>query len=183
MSIARLSLLTFFTLTMLVAPGRLGAQTRPPAAPSLVGTWVLTAADDLRPDGTRAPAYGADPQGRLTLDASGRYSVQIFRRGRLTFATGDKRRGSAEEYRDASLGMSSHFGRYVVDAARGTITFHIDAASFSNWEGAAQTRPFELKGDELSWRVPASADGTVPISVWRRAPQPRLSVAGCRDRV
>jgi hypothetical protein len=63
MSIARLSLLTFFTLTLLVAPGRLGAQTRPPAAPSLVGTWVLTAADDLRPDGTRAPAYGADPQG------------------------------------------------------------------------------------------------------------------------
>jgi hypothetical protein len=151
---------------LLVVPGPLAAQT----APALVGTWVLTAADDLRPDGTRAPAYGVDPQGRLTLDASGRYSVQIFRRGRLTFATGDKRRGSAEEYRDASLGMSSHFGRYVVDPARGTIAFHIDAASFPNWEGAVQTRPFELKGDELSWRVPAAPDGTGPISVWRRAP-------------
>jgi Lipocalin-like domain len=170
MTISRSRLLVVLTALLSCAAPRLLAQTsdRAPAA-ALVGTWVLTAADDLRPDGARVPAYGADPMGRLTLDAAGRYSVQIFRRGRLRFATGDKRRGSPDEYRDASLGMSSHFGRYVVDAANGTITFHIDAASFANWEGAAQTRPFELNGDELSWRVPAAADGTTPISVWRRA--------------
>ena len=163
-------LLVFLALLLGAAPSPLVAQTSTPAPPSLVGAWVLTAADDLRPDGTRTPAYGADPQGRLTLDASGRYSVQIFRRDRVTFATGDKRRGSPDEYRDASLRVSSHFGRYVVDAAHGTIAFHIEAASFPNWEGSVQTRPFELKGDELSWRVPVSPDGTVPISVWRRAP-------------
>lgn len=105
----------------------------------------------------------------LTLGADGRYSVQIFRADRLKFASGDKRRGTLEEYKDASLGMSSHFGRYVVDDEKGLITFRIDRASFPNWDGAAQVRPFKLEGDELSWRVPTSPDGNTPISVWRRA--------------
>jgi hypothetical protein len=105
----------------------------------------------------------------LTLGADGRYSVQIFRAERTKFASGDKRRGTPDEYKDASLGMSCHFGRYIVDAAKGTITFQIDRASFPNWDGTTQTRPFTLTGDELSWRVPATPDGTIPISVWRRA--------------
>jgi hypothetical protein len=139
------------------------------ASPSLVGTWTLSAADDLRPDGTRVEAYGPNPRGLLTLGADGRYSVQIFRADRVKFASGDKRRGTPDEYKEASLGMSAHFGRYVVDDGKGTITFQIDRASFPNWDGATQTRPFTLMGDELSWRVPATPDGTMPISVWRRA--------------
>jgi hypothetical protein len=61
-----------------------------------------------------------------------------------------------------------HFGIISVDAAAGTLTFNIDAASFPNWEGAAQRRRFELKGDELSYRVPPRPDGDAPISIWRR---------------
>jgi hypothetical protein len=157
--------------TLLIATAGLTAQT--PAA-TLVGTWTLSAADDLKPDGTRSPAYGPNPQGLLTLGADGRYSVQIFRSERLKFASGDKRRGTLDEYKDASLGMSSHFGRYIVDSANGTIAFQIERASFPNWDGATQVRPFKLEGDELSWRVPATPDGTIPISVWRRA-QPAAS--------
>ena len=140
-----------------------------PGGPALVGTWTLSAADDLKPDGSRVPAYGPNPQGLLTLGVDGRYAVQIFRADRVKFASGDKRRGTPDEYKDASLGMSVHFGRYSVDAAKGTITFQIDRASFPNWDGATQTRPFTLAGDELSWRVPATPDGTIPISVWHRA--------------
>lgn len=139
------------------------------AEPSLAGTWTLSAADDLKPDGARVPAYGPEPRGLLTLGTDGRYAVQIFRAARLPFASGDKRRGTPAEYQDAALRMSAHFGRYAVDAARGTITFEIERASFPNWEGTTQTRPFTLTGDELSWRVPATPDGTIPISVWRRA--------------
>jgi hypothetical protein len=32
-------------------------------ASSLVGTWTLTAADNLQSDGSRGPAYGPSPQG------------------------------------------------------------------------------------------------------------------------
>jgi Lipocalin-like domain len=144
------------------------AQGPSPSAPSLAGTWSLVAADDLRPDGTRHPAYGASPRGLLVLTPDGRYSLQLFRSDRPRFASGDKKKGTTAEYEAAVLGMSSHVGRYAVDAATRTLTFRIELASFPNWEGTEQKRPFDLSGDELSYRVVATPDGTIPISVWRR---------------
>ena len=137
-------------------------------ASSLVGIWTLTAADNLQPDGSRVHAYGSNPQGILVFSADGRYSVQIYREDRAKFAAGDKLHGTADEYKDASLGMSCHFGHYTVDSAKGTITFQIERASFPNWDGATQTRPFTLNGDDLEWHVPATPDGKIPISAWRR---------------
>ncbi len=169
MKLSRLVVLASFTLVVLSAAAAETGSSSVAVRSSLVGTWSLSAADDLRPDGSRVPAYGPEPRGLLVLGPDGRYTVQIFRSGRMRFASGDKRRGTAEEYKDASLGMSSHFGRYMLDEAGSTITFHIECASFSNWEGTDQKRPFTLEGDELSWRVPATPDGTTPISVWRRA--------------
>ena len=137
-------------------------------ASSLVGTWTLTAADDLLPDGSRAHAYGSNPKGLLIFEPDGRYALQIYREERAKFASGDKKKGSLDEYKDASVGASCHFGHYTVDGGKGTITFKIDGASFANWEGATQTRPFTLKGDDLEWHVPATPDGKVPISAWHR---------------
>jgi len=86
----------------------------------------------------------------------------------MKFSAGDNLHGTLEEYKGVSLGMSCHFGRYRVDTEKGTITFQIERASFPNWDGTTQTRPFTLTGDELSWRVPARPDGNIPISAWRR---------------
>ena len=122
------------TLTSAVGAGQLKDVAPTSASPinvaSLVGAWTLTAADDLNPDGTRVHAYGNNPRGLLIFDSGGRYSVQIFRENRLKFASGDKRQGTLEEYRDATLGMSSHFGHYTVNPSNQTITFTIDRASF-----------------------------------------------------
>ena len=81
----------------------------------LVGTWTLVAADVLRPDGTRARDYGDDPRGVLFIDASGRYSLQIFDSSRPRFASNDRAKGTAEEYRAAVMGSSTHFGTIAVD--------------------------------------------------------------------
>jgi lipocalin-like protein len=135
---------------------------------SLIGTWTLTAADDFLPDGSRVHAYGASPQGLLIFAADGRYALQIYREDRAKFSSGDKKKGSLDEYKDASVGASCHFGHYSVDTGKGTITFKIDRASFANWDGAIQTRPFTIKGDDLEWRVPATPDGRIPISAWHR---------------
>jgi lipocalin-like protein len=144
------------------------AHAASPSAAPLVGTWTLMAADVLHADGTRTRDYGAAPKGLLEIDANGRYSLQIFKSERPRFAAGDKLAGTDTEYRSAVLGSSTHYGTISLDAPHGTLTFNIEAASFPNWEGAAQTRHYELNGDELSYRVPPRPDGNTPISVWRR---------------
>jgi hypothetical protein len=158
------------TMVLLLLVVTLTPGTAAAASNELAGTWTLTLADERRPDGTRAEPYGADAEGLLIVDRDGRYSLQIFRRDRPKFASGNKRTGTAHEYESAVLGMSSHIGRCSVDRKSGTITFRIERASYPNWEGTQQVRRYQLSGDELSYEVPASAtgDGTIPRSVWHR---------------
>ena len=66
------------------------------------------------------------------------------------------------------MGSSTHYGTLELDAATHLLVFHIDGASFPNWEGQQQRRSFELHGDVLSYRVPPRPNGDVPLSVWRR---------------
>jgi Lipocalin-like domain len=136
--------------------------------PSIVGTWVLTGADKLLPDGKRVPDYGPNPHGLVIFTADGYYSVQIYRAERLKFASGDKFKGTPEEYKEASLSTSVHYGRYSVDPVKHAITFKIDRSSVPNLDDTTAVRPFELKGDELSWRVAPRQDGSVPITTLQR---------------
>lgn len=160
-SILAATLATFAGLAAGAMPGR--TQDSP-----LQGTWVLVAADKILPGGERTRDYGESPKGRLIVDAQGRYSLQIFKSERLTFASGAKAHGTADEYASAALGSSTHYGTVVADAERHILTFTIEGSSFPNWEGASQKREYTLKDGVLTYRVPARADGTVPISVWRR---------------
>ena len=134
----------------------------------LAGSWTLAAADVQRPDGRVEPDYGAAPKGRLSIDAQGRYALQIFKAERPRFASADKSAGTGAEFQAAVLGSSTHFGTITMEG--GQLVFHIEGASFPNWEGTVQRRSFELHGDELRYRVPARPDGGIPISVWRRMP-------------
>lgn len=139
------------------------------AEPSLAGTWTLTAADRLQPDGARVRDYGAHPKGRLIIDAEGRYSLQIFDGDRPRVASGDKRTATPEENAGAVLGSSTHYGTVAIDAAAKVLVFRIEGASFANWEGTEQQRKFALTNDSLSYQVPTPRpDGAIPISEWRR---------------
>lgn len=134
----------------------------------LAGTWTLVAADVLHPDGSRSHDYGDAPKGLLLIDRAGHYSLQIYRADRPRFANPDKAKASAQEYRAAVMGASTHYGTIAVEPDRHQLVFHIEGASFPNWEGQEQRRAFELHGDTLSYRVPPRPDGNVPVSVWRR---------------
>lgn len=143
----------------------------PTSAFPLQGTWTLVAADKVLPDGTTARDYGENPKGRLVVDAEGRYSLQIFKSERLHFASDNKADGSADEFRSAVMGSSTHYGTMTIDEPAGVLVFSIEGASFPNWEGAVQRRQYELDGAELRYRVPPRADGSIPVSVWRRLDQ------------
>ena len=135
---------------------------------SLAGTWTLVAADVQHPDGSRSHDYGDAPKGLLMIDGAGRYSLQILRGDRPRFADPAKAKASAQEYKAAVMGSSTHYGTLAVESDQHQLVFHIEGASFPNWEGQVQTRTFELHGDTLSYRVPPRPNGDVPISVWRR---------------
>ena len=138
---------------------------------SLAGTWNMVAAYEIHADGSRSTNYGEHPQGLLMVDDQGRYSLQIFRPDRPKFAAADKTRGSADEYRQAVLGSSTHTGHVTLDAPAHRLVFKIETASYPNWENTQQVREYTYADGTLTYAVPASAsgNGTVAYSVWRRA--------------
>jgi hypothetical protein len=159
MKIKYLSFLALFCIATLAATAQ---------SSSIVGTWVLTGAYKILPDGTRTSDYGDHPHGLVIFTSDGHYSVQIYRAVRLKFSSADKLKGTAEEYKEASLSTSVHFGTYSVDPVKHTITFHVDRSSFPNQDDTTQVRPYELSGSDLSWKVAARPDGSVPVTVLHR---------------
>src|SRR5882757_2117939 len=135
---------------------------------SFAGNWKLIAADKILPDGTRVPDYGAQPHGMAIFTADGYYMIEVFRDVRIKFAGNDRAKGTLEEYKGVSLSSSCLFGTYSVDPATSKVTMKIDRATFPNYDDTTQVRAYELKGDILSWKVPARPDGSIPITILHR---------------
>lgn len=135
----------------------------------LIGAWIYVSVDTVRADGSRIPMYGPNPQGIAIFDASGRYALINARAGLPKFASSNRMEGSPEEYKAISQGSIAHFGRYDVNDADMTITFHIETSTFPNWNGVVQKRPFSLKGDSLKWTTPTASGGGSGEIVLRRA--------------
>jgi Lipocalin-like domain len=133
-----------------------------------VGHWKLVAADKILPDGSRALDYGHEPHGMAIFTSDGYFMIEIFRDMRVKFAANDRAKGTAEEYKAASLNTSCSFGTYSVDPVTGQVTMKIDRSTFPNYDETTQVRAYELKGDILSWKVPARPDGSIPVTVLRR---------------
>jgi hypothetical protein len=165
----RPTLLALFSLA-LAAPRAPADMPAPMPSASLAGAWSLVRVDNVYPDGRRVELYGPNPQGLWLIDAQGHYMMQIVRAQRAPFAAGDKSKGTADEYRAASLDFNAHYG--TVSADGGTLHTHIEQASFPNWDGRDSSSPYTLKGDELSYVVakPSSgaAEGAHGEVVWRR---------------
>jgi hypothetical protein len=133
-----------------------------------VGHWKLIGADKILPDGSRVPDYGTEPHGMAIFTSDGYFMIEIFREVRIKFVSNDRAKGSPEEYKDASLSASCSFGTYSVDPATSKVTMKIDRSTFPNNDETTQVRAYELKGDVLSWKVPARPDGSIPVTVLRR---------------
>lgn len=148
-----------------------GIKLETDASDLLTGIWTLVSVENILPDNTRTRPYGKSPKGILIFDRDGNYAIQILREDRPKFASGDKTRGTNEENRALVLGSNSHFGKYVVNAADRTITFKVEHASFPNWEGAEQIRPFSLSNSEFRYFVPNTTNGAGVTGevIWKRS--------------
>ena len=125
----------------------------------LVGAWTYVSVDTVRPDGSRTPMYGPDPQGLVIFDGRGHYALVNARAGQPKFASNDRMKGTPVENEAVVHGSIAHFGTYIVNEADSTITFHIETSTFPNWNGVEQRRPFTLTGDDLRWTTPAASGG------------------------
>lgn len=136
----------------------------------LIGAWTLVSCDNVYPDGHRVALYGPNPEGMWLIDAQGDYMMQIVRAKRMPFAVNDKSKGTADEYRAASMDSNAHFGHVSADA--NVMHSQILHASFPNWDGKSGDSKYTIKGDELTYSVakPSSgaAEGAHGEVVWRR---------------
>lgn len=167
----RLSLLALTTMALLflgvaLTPGDVVGQEKT-LKEQLVGTWTYVSVDTVNPDGSRVPMYGPNPQGLASFDSNGHYILLTARTGQPKFASNNRMEGTSEEYKAVVQGMIAHFGRYTVNEADKTITFHIEISTFPNWNGIEQKRPVTVKGDELKWTTPGSSGGMAEVVLKR----------------
>ena len=133
----------------------------------VVGSWTYASVDIVGKDGSRVPLYGPNPQGLASFDSNGHYILLTARRGQAKFASNNRNEGTPEENKAVVQGSIAHFGTYTVNDADKTITFHIEASTFPNWNGTEQKRPFTVTGDELKWTTPASSGGSAEVVLKR----------------
>ena len=136
----------------------------------LLGTWHLVSIDYVRADGSRTTTFGDNPKGIAFFDSSGHYIISVMRSDRAKYAVNDRTQGTADENRATAQGTITYFGTYTVSEPDRTISIHVVASSFPNWNGANQRRIFTMSGDELKLTNPvASTGGGTTEVVFKRA--------------
>lgn len=133
----------------------------------LVGTWMLASNFTNRDDGSKVDMLGLNPTGMLMFDAGGRFSLNEMRSD-LPRVGSNSREATEAENKAIVQGSIGCFGTYTVDEAAKTLTVHIDACSFPNWDGTDQKRSFTVSRDELTWSDVGSS-GRPVYTVWKRA--------------
>src|SRR5213592_431430 len=151
-------------LGVVLAAGDALAQT----AQDLVGTWTLVSAINEQ-GGDKTDIYGPHPKGILAVDANGRYVLVIARADLPKVASNNRTTATAEENKAIVQGSIAHFGTLSVNAADKIFTFKIATATFPNWSGTEQKRPFTISGDQLRYTAAAASGGGTATVVWKRA--------------
>ncbi|MGH6743027.1 MAG: lipocalin-like domain-containing protein [Bradyrhizobium sp.] len=134
----------------------------------LVGTWKPVVIENVQPDGTKVYPYSRTPMGILIFSDTGHFSLQVLKPGVPHYASGNRSKGTDEEYRATVRGGIHFFGTYAVNEADRTFVFHIEGSSFPNYNGFDQKRNAAVTGDELKLTVGRVSAGGSANQVWRR---------------
>jgi hypothetical protein len=137
----------------------------------LVGSWDFVVADVTAPDGKKSFPFGETPKGILIFTPDGRFAQIHVASDVPRIASNNRLTGTAEEYQAIMHKSLSVFGTYTVDEDKRTVTYHITASSFPNWQGEAQTRVIDvLTADEFRNTNPNVAGGRgSATNLYRRA--------------
>jgi lipocalin-like protein len=109
---------------------------------SLIGSWSVTSAMDHYESGRKINNWG-DVKGNITFDAAGRFSQIIIGDPQPAIKTSDPRKPDAP--------IVAYFGSYTVNEADKTISFKLDAASYSPRVGTPLMSTVAINGDVMSF--------------------------------
>jgi hypothetical protein len=115
------------------------------APKELVGTRTLVSIT-VEYDDKEMDFFGANPQGQLTFDPNGRFSVIITRSDVPKFATKSRDAGTSEENKAAVQGSIAYFGTYSVSEAGNVIRYHIDGSTYPKLTGHRSGTIFQTFG-------------------------------------
>src|SRR5260221_13979003 len=115
------------------------------------------------------PAFGDKPRGMMILTANGRYTIVVGSASMAKIASGARTKATAAENKMVVDSSIAHYGKYTIDDGGKAITFHVEMATFPNWDGQPQKRALKVKRDTLSYTVTAPSAGGPPNDVvWKR---------------
>jgi Lipocalin-like domain len=116
----------------------------------IVGTWNFVVAEVVAPDGKKSFPFGETPKGILIFTADGHFAQIHVASDVPKIASGNRLKGTAEEYATIMRRSISVFGDYSIDERKKTVTYKIISASYPNWQGEAQERSIDkLIADEF----------------------------------
>ena len=155
---SRFMIVTLVVVALLFAASYAGAQT---LKKQIVGTWTPVSAVNEVNGKKVGDLYGSDPQGQFMFARDGHFSLfLVARQGRLKFASNNRTAGTVEENKAAVAGFLSEFGTYTINPDGKSITLHIVASSFPNWDATHQERRIQIADDEMKIMVAAASTGT-----------------------
>jgi len=108
---------------------------------SIVGSWLVTSVVDQYDSGQKVNNWG-HAKGNMTFDAGGRFTQIIIGDAQPGLKTADPRKPDAA--------VVAYYGTYAVDESKKTVSFNIEAASYSARVGASFPSTFEVKGDVIT---------------------------------
>jgi hypothetical protein len=137
-------------------------------AKDLAGSWDLVSATIEQGD-KQIDVFGPNPKGLLILGADGRFALLEIRSDLHPFAAESRAKGTPDENKAVVTGSLAYYGRYTVDEAGKSLTYHIEGSTYPNWIGSDQVRPFTLVGEEFTYVSPGSLGLGPAKVVWKRA--------------
>lgn len=135
----------------------------------LVGSYRLRCFRDVADDGEVREPLGPNPIGYILYSAERYMTAVLMAANRPSFGAGDILSGTDEERVAAFATASGYAGRWWIE--NGEVVHHLEAATFPNWTGTLQRRPYEIDGDELRLFPPRMLmDGKIRRSevFWQR---------------
>jgi hypothetical protein len=137
---------------------------------NVAGVWNLVSGH-LENHGQQIDILGPHPAGMLILTEDLHFTVIVHNPDIPKFASGDRAKGTPEEYKTAVTSSLGVYGTYTVDENGDFLEQHAVGSTFQNMNGTDRGRSElteKVEGNRMTEHLKI-ADGVTIVIVWQRA--------------